>query len=202
MGSKCSGSYADLFMGHFEAKFIYPQIANRHRTYVRFKDDIFLVWTSGEEALKKFVKELNEAHADIKFECNHSKHSIHFLDTLITLNPDGTLSTSLYSKPTDRNAYLHYQSYHPPKQIQNIPYGQFLRAQKISSNSDQAKDAMTTLENRFKERGYPRHHTAIQKEKAARIPRAELLTDKAKSTGNRIPFTTTFNVNHPPSKKS
>ena len=184
MGSKCSGSYADLFMGHFEAKHIYPKIANRHRSYVRFNDDIFLIWTDGEEFLKKFVKELNEAHTDIKFECNQSRHSIHFLDTLITLNPDGTLSTSLYSKPTDRNAYLHFQSYHPPKQIHNIPYGQFLRAQKICSTPNDANEAMATLEKRFQERGYPLSNTAKLKEKAARSTRADLLVDKIKSTSN------------------
>ena len=115
MGSKCSGSYADLFMGLFEAKYIYPRIANRHRSYVRFKDDIFLIWTDGEESLKHFIKEINQVHSSIKFECNYSTQRINFLDTYVTLNPNGSLTTSLYSKPTDRNAYLHFLSYHPPQ---------------------------------------------------------------------------------------
>ena len=45
MGAKCSGSYADLFMGLFENRHIYPRINGKHRLYTRFKDDIFLVWT-------------------------------------------------------------------------------------------------------------------------------------------------------------
>ena len=185
-------------MGHFEATHIYPRIANRHRSYVRFKDDIFLIWTDGEESLKQFIKEINEVHTSIKFECNHSRHRINFLDTYITLNPDGSLSTSLYSKPTDRNAYLHFHSYHPPKQIHNIPYGQFLRAKKISSTAKDASEAMSTLEKRFQERGYPKSNTAKLKAKAAATNRDDLLQDKTKTRSSRTPFTTTFNKHHPP----
>ena len=71
---------------------------------------------------------------------------MNFLDTNVHLNPDGTLKTSLYKKPTDRNAYLHYLSYHTPKQISNIPYGQFLRVKKICSELEDAASAINELE--------------------------------------------------------
>ena len=123
MGAKCSGSYSDLFMGRFEGLHIYPRINNKHNLYTRYKDDIFLVWTDGEASLKKFVEEINDIHPSIKFDCHYSKVKVSFLDTYIHLDASGRLSTSMFTKPTDRNAYLHHDSYHPSKMLENIPFG-------------------------------------------------------------------------------
>ena len=114
MGAKCSGSYADLFMGRFEGQHIFPRINNRHHMYTRFKDDIFLIWTNGEASLLKFFEDINGVHPSIKFECQYSKRKVNFLDTNVHIDQSGNLHTSLYTKPTDRNAYLHHESYHPP----------------------------------------------------------------------------------------
>jgi hypothetical protein len=113
MGAKCSGSYADLFMGRFEGLHIYPRINHKHHLYTRYKDDIFLIWTDGESSLKKFFSEINAIHPSIKFECHHSRERVSFLDTYVHLDESGYLSTSLFTKPTDRNAFLHHDSYHP-----------------------------------------------------------------------------------------
>ena len=86
MGAKCSGSYADLFMGRFEGLHIYPRINNRHRLYTRYKDDIFLIWTDGESSLKKFISEINAIHPSIKFECHYSRERVNFLDTNVHLD--------------------------------------------------------------------------------------------------------------------
>ena len=201
MGAKCSGSYADLFMGLFESRYIYPRINNKHRLYTRFKDDIFLVWTDGEASLLEFFKEINTCHPSIKFECHHSRSIVNYLDTNIHLDRFGNLKTSLFSKPTDRNAYLHHNSYHPPKQIANIPYGQFLRIKKICSSSDDATTAMDSLESKFTNRGYPKKHTEQQKRKTDDVERGTLLEDKQKRLNSRTPFTTTYNRHHPPIQK-
>ena len=201
MGSKCSGSYADIFMGDFEAQHIYPRINGHHRGYTRFKDDIFLIWTGGEEALLNFFQEINGVHGSIKFECKHAKDVINFLDTNVHINPDGTLKTSLYQKPTDRNAYLHHSSYHPAKLISNIPYGQFLRVKKICSDPADAEQSINNLERKFHERGFPKASTEQQKNKTNGIMRSSLLIDKEKTRTSRTPFTTTYNELHPPIRK-
>ena len=87
---------------------------------------------------------------------------INFLDTLIQIDRNGHLSTTLYKKPTDRNAYLHYRSYHPPKQISKIPYGQFLRCKKICSSNEDAEQSMNEIEAKFHQRGYPSKNTTTQ----------------------------------------
>ena len=72
------GSYADNFMGDFESARIYPRIANKHKCYARFKDDIFMIWTAGEESLKKFAEEINLVHPSIKFDIKYSRKRINF----------------------------------------------------------------------------------------------------------------------------
>ena len=197
MGSKGSCAYADLFMGKFETGKIYPLIHEKHLCYCRFRDYIFMIWTGGEIALKKFLREVNELHESIKFESKYSRKQIDFLDTTVYITTEGTLATTLYRKPTDRNAYLHYNSYHPLKQKINIPYGQYLRAKKICSKEEEAKDAMQEIKIKFANRGYPTGMLDKQLRKAETVTRKDLLDLKPKEPGKRIPFTATFNKNLP-----
>ena len=197
MGSKCSGSYADIFMGKLEGSKIYPLINDKHLAYCRFKDDIFMIWTHGEEALLEFFDIINQAHPSIKFDCKYSSTEINFLDVLIRIDPSGRLLASLYKKPTDRNAYLHFNSYHPARLIQNIPYGQFLRCKKICTTPQDADKAMTELEDKFRQRGYPASNTKKQRDRTKDLARNSLLQDKEKSQERRTPFSTTYNTNHP-----
>ena len=118
---------------------IYPPINGKHLCYYRFRDDIFMIWTGGEKALKEFFIKINTLHNSIKFDCKYSKKEINFLDTTVTIEENGTLNTKLYQKPTDSNAYLHFNSYHPVTQKENIPFGQFLRAKKICSKNKMRK---------------------------------------------------------------
>ena len=59
MGTKCAPCYANLFMGEFETKCIYPKIDNFSLLYLRYIDDIFMVWNGTKYLLEHFVKDLN-----------------------------------------------------------------------------------------------------------------------------------------------
>ena len=202
MGAKCSGSYSDLFMGRFEGLHIYPRINNKHNLYTRYKDNIFLIWTDGEASLKKFFDEINSIHPSIKFDCHYSREKVNFLDTYIHLNAAGCLSISLFTKPTDRNTFLHHDSYHPQKLLENIPYGQFLRVKKICLQPEDADLAMDAIERKFRDRGFPQELTEAQRQRTNSVARSDLLIDKKRDPTNRTPFTTTYNHHHPLSAKS
>jgi hypothetical protein len=198
MGSKCSCSYANIFMGKFESDYIYPTINDKSLCYFRFVDDIFMIWIGTKEDLLIFFEQLNSKHDSIKFDCKYSTKEIDFLDTTVSITPSNTLSTRIFRKETDRNAYLHFKSYHPKRQKENIPYGQFLRAKKICSNAQHAEITMTEMKSKFLDRGYPVSNIDEQLVKAMSIDRGTLLTEKDPTTrGRRIPFTTTFNKNLP-----
>ena len=67
MGTICAPAYANLFMSEFEERCIYPLIKNESSSYLRFIDDIFMVWNKSENELKSFINEVNKKHHSIKF---------------------------------------------------------------------------------------------------------------------------------------
>ena len=48
--------------------------------WLRYIDDIFFIWTYGEEQLNLFLKDLNEFHPNLKFTNEASQNSVDFLD--------------------------------------------------------------------------------------------------------------------------
>ena len=45
MGTICVPAYANIFMAQFEEQHIYPYIKNKSILYLRYIDDIFMIWT-------------------------------------------------------------------------------------------------------------------------------------------------------------
>ena len=71
MGTAAAPNYANLFMDRFETK----ALANwplKFLIWLRFIDDIFMIWTHGEDNLNKFISYLNEIHPTIKFTYDSS----------------------------------------------------------------------------------------------------------------------------------
>ena len=99
MGRNCSPSYATIFMGKFEEQFIYPVIRGLHRRYLRYIDDIFIIWTGTKERFKEFIKELNLRHPSIKLEYTISNKEVSFLDSIVYIDKNNKLQTKLYRKP-------------------------------------------------------------------------------------------------------
>ena len=201
MGTKCAPSYANIFMGEFEATHIYPMIKNYCIKYLRFIDDIFMIWTGTQQQLKTFINNINNVHPSIKFTTHYSKEQIAFLDTTIQIS-NSRLITKTFKKPTDRSSYLHNTSYHLNTLKNNIPYGQALRLKKICTNNKDYQESLQQMNNAFLKRGYQQEHLTNQFTKAENKSREQLLTTKPKEkTAGRIAFVTTFNK-HLPNIKS
>ena len=58
--------YANLFMSHFEDKYVYTYPLQPF-LWKRCLDDIFLIWIYFLEELNDFINDLNECHSTIKF---------------------------------------------------------------------------------------------------------------------------------------
>ena len=112
MGAIYAASYTNIFMDHFDRKYIYPLIEEKSLTYFRYIDDIFLIWTGTKNELNQFLKDLNKKHTSIKFDYKASKDRIVFLDTDISLH-NGKLHEKICRKKTDLQHYLHRKSEHP-----------------------------------------------------------------------------------------
>ena len=139
MGTICTPTYANIFMSEFEEKYIYPLIKNKSSSYLRFFDDIFMVWTKSENELKSFINEINKKHHSIKFDFRFSKEKIEFLDTLVYKDHNNRLQTTFYKKPTDCQNFLQAKSAHPLSLKKSISYGQALRIKRVCSTFGEYK---------------------------------------------------------------
>ena len=54
MGTKSAPNYANIFMGWFEEKFIFPLLTNLSDFYLRFVDNIFLIWNGTKTEFDDF----------------------------------------------------------------------------------------------------------------------------------------------------
>ena len=77
MGTALAPNYANLFMGRFETKALdgWPL---KPTLWLRFIDDIFMIWPHGRDELDNFIKYLNSIHEKIKFTSEVSKNEINF----------------------------------------------------------------------------------------------------------------------------
>ena len=91
---------------------ILPKIRDKVLLYLRCIDKLLMVWKNSEKELIKFLEELNKKHPTIKFDYHYSHEKVNFLDTTI-INSGNKLSRILFTKPSDRKAYLHFKRYHP-----------------------------------------------------------------------------------------
>ena len=56
---------------------------------------MFMVWTIPEKQLKDFISELNQKHPSIKFGYKFDCKQIEFLDTLVYIDQQNELQTTL-----------------------------------------------------------------------------------------------------------
>ena len=106
-------------MFEFEERCIYPLIKSKSSSYLRFIDNIFMVWTKPENKLKSCINEINK-HS-IKFDFQIPKEKIEFSDTLVYQDHNNHLQAILYKKPTDRQNYLHAKSSHLLSLKKSVP---------------------------------------------------------------------------------
>ena len=105
MGSPISPIVANLFMEGLEVQAIRTS-PTPPSLWKRFVDDTFIMIK--KEDRNSFLQHLNSIHQNIKFTCEEVRDdgSMPFLDILVTSKEDGSLSTSVFRKPTQTDLYL------------------------------------------------------------------------------------------------
>ena len=196
MGTKMAPSFANLFLGTFEANALKNAPFNPH-TWFRYIDDIFMIWTEGLDNLKIFIDYLNHIHPSIKFTSSHSSTNVSFLDVNVSLTNDGNISTDLYTKPTDKHQHLLYSSCHPLHTKKAIPFSLALRLRRICSTDETFNLRPAQLTTYLLKRGYKRNFVTKQIQRAANIPRTIALQTKDVNKPTRVPFITNFNPSLP-----
>ena len=111
MGGSASPVIANLFMEHFETATLRNSLI-KPKIWLRFVYDTFVIVRKAQaEAFFDFI---NSQNPHIKFTCEPEvDNQLAFLDTKITRKDNGTLSITIYRKPTHTDQYLHFDSHHP-----------------------------------------------------------------------------------------
>ena len=134
--------------------------------WLRYVDDIFMIWNESEDKLKDFLAYINAVHPAIQFTHAHSFKSVNFLDVLVNFTNDGTISTDLYTKPIDTHQYLHMNSCHPNHVKQAIAFSQATRILRICSVPATAQSRCDELIEYLVRRGHGRRRTQLEVQRA------------------------------------
>ena len=125
-------------MEYFESELTH-QLPHQPALWVRYVDDIMVVWPHDIELFQPFLDGLNQLVLSIKLstewenkEENSNRATLPFLDILIHRSPMGT-TFSVYRKPSHCHMYIHYFSLHSPSVKKGVLSGLYLRALRISS---------------------------------------------------------------------
>jgi Reverse transcriptase (RNA-dependent DNA polymerase) len=113
MGSPLSPLMAEIFMNSFEIKILKDIDKERRiKKWIRYVDDILIVWEGEVNEFKKFTEQLNNIEKTIKFQEEIGGLEINFLDINIKIE-DNKLKFDIYRKGTYSDLIIPQESYHP-----------------------------------------------------------------------------------------
>ena len=158
---KPAPGYANLFLSIFERNML-NQYPIKPSIWLRYVDDIFMIWNDNEDKLKYFLAYINTVNPAIQFTHAHSFKSVNFLDVLVTLTDYGTNSIDLYAKPTGTHQYLHMNSCHPNHVKKASAFSQATRILRICSDPATAQSRCNELIEYLVRRGHGRRRTQLE----------------------------------------
>ena len=193
IGLKFAPAYANLFMSSLEEDML-SSCAVKPWIWYRCIDDVFFIWTHGEEQLSSFIEYINSYHQIIKFTTEKSRDSVSYLDVSVSRKGQ-TLETDLYCKSTDTHQYLQKSSCHPWHVKKAIPYGQALRIRRICSDEKKFRMRSEELVGWLVNRGYKEYFVREQIVRASKLDREKLFNQEGRCSNKKkdqVPLVVTF----------
>ena len=155
MGSSLGPILANIFMLNFEEKYLSDFDGNSPLYYKRYVDDTFLIFNDRDDC-ELFCEYFNTKHPNIKFTLEiENNNTLAFLDVLVSRLEDGTITTSLYRKPTFSGLHMKFDSFVPHQYKINLITGLLNRAWKICSTFDLFKLEIEFIKQLLMSNGYP-----------------------------------------------
>ena len=100
-----------IYMDKTETDFTKTQVFQPF-IWLRYIDNIFLIWKHGEAELKSFLEKWNQFLPNLKFTYDSSQKKVAFLDLNFSFG-NSCITTDLYTKSTDCLQYPNCSSAHP-----------------------------------------------------------------------------------------
>ena len=149
------------------------------KIWKRYVDDTFAILD--RDKVDDFLQHLNSQQPSSRFTMETQNNSkIAFLDTLVCIEPDGRLTTSVYRKPTHTDQYLAYDSHHPQSVKRGIVKCLYDRAKRLVNKPSVISEEKKHLSSVLVSNSYP--SSFVQKiTKTRTAPRREPVAE-VKST--------------------
>ncbi|XP_072041441.1 uncharacterized protein [Amphiura filiformis] len=154
MGSPVSPIVVNLCMESFEQQALQSYPGVKPRLWLRFVDDTFVSIERTE--LEGFFQHINKLDDNIKFTQESCKDdTLAFLDCLISVKNDGSLTSNVYRKPTHTDHYLQFGSHHPLIHKLGVIRTLQYRADTIISENELIPEEKDHIKESLKNCGYP-----------------------------------------------
>ena len=106
--------------------------------------------------LENFFHHINAINENIKFTHElYKDNTLVFLDCLITVESNGSLSSQVYRKPTHTDHYLQFRSHHPLIHKLGVVRTLHYRADTIISGTEEIAKEKDHIKSSLKNCGYP-----------------------------------------------
>ena len=129
MGSPVSAVIANLYMEILEDK-VMESAPCKRKIWKRYVEDTFTILDRDRD--DSFLQHLNSQQPTIRFSMQTEIDSkVAFLYALVSREPDGRLTTSVYRKPTHTDQYLAHDSHHPQSVKRGIMKCVYDRAKRL-----------------------------------------------------------------------
>ena len=177
---------------------IFSQAPLKPIFYKRYIDDILILWPHSGLELNKLLSNMNSFHPSIKFTSEYSFNKITFLDVNIYMykgplfHISKRLDFQTFIKPTNRQAYVHASSYHPPGVSKGVAIGEMKRYLRTNSRVDSFNTFKVRHKVNLRKRGYSRKFANHYANKVKFLDRSFELSKKTKKQISKIPFITRF----------
>lgn len=158
-GTSMAPSYANITLAKLEEKLINSkEYKHNIKTFVRYIDDIFIIWNGDNNSLKNFKKELQSTY-NLNIKWKENTQQIEFLDILIFkgknfLNGKG-LDYKTHQKSMNLYLYTPFTSNHPSHMFSGIIIGEIKRYIRTNSDVENFIEIVNQFITRLKSRGYP-----------------------------------------------
>jgi hypothetical protein len=154
MGNSLSPVVSNIYMEHFE-KLALDTTEYKPTKWLRYVDDMFIVWPHGPDKLQEFYHHINNLRPSIQFTMEReSNNHLPFLDVLVTKN-GSFLSTNVYRKPTHTGRYLHFESNHPHHVKRGVVRSLIHRASIICQDRQDFLNEAKQIKHDLALNGYP-----------------------------------------------
>jgi hypothetical protein len=155
MGTACAPCLANIYAGFYERQLRIPMYKGV-RTYMRYIDDIALIFEGTEEELMDFLSKVKLGTLTINWSFSQVKKEFLDIEIMNLRLPTGSvIATRLFKKPMNKHLYIPWSSAHPLHVKKAFVKAELIRFTIVSSRVEYFAEACRSFYGNLRRRGYP-----------------------------------------------